>query len=373
MEQRQTNNQSFWNKLVTHEKKFLILFAASLVVFALLTGIFAIIDGAVTDFEGAKLPKADDSALGALKVFFYNSGKSPIITIFQIVIRVAAIVGIGIFLSKSTGSYQIGFSPLFPTHPAWSISLTVAMVLLVPSAVYSLFSEDYIWSILLFVAMAVSDAMFIAYCTMLLRKQGCSKKQRILLPLAASYAYYIVVILLSILPSFSGFSGLEILQLIAPMGLYFGYVLIAPVLMVFVYQMTNSIVAMITPPLTYVIACGLYHGAVNTFKELAYPVIFCILGLVALVALAVTMAVLTFVRLKKNIPLPTDLLCEFYPEGAPEVTFPEGYEEAIKVKKEKKEKEKIKKQDEFAFLTEDTEKTDAPEETTEETTEDVNA
>ncbi len=295
---------------------------------------------------------------------FYNENATAVMCIFQLVILLAGIVGIMIFLAKSSGSYQIGLTPFFPAGLPWTIGLLAALVLLAPAAVYSLFAKNYVWSVIYLVVKTIFDALFLAFGWFLLRRSGICKGTlgkvlRIVLPLVANYAYYGLFLGIASIFSYDGYSAMDILTLAFPEASFWIYFILAPIFMTAVYAMTNSIVAMAVPMLTLTVANSIFPAVIATSAELKYPIYLLIVLSVGCAGLAIALLVLAALRIVKGVPLPTDLLCEAYPEGAPEITFPENYEEEQASKKRAK-VEKARRKSDFAFLDEEAPAEEAP-------------
>ncbi|MBR2986558.1 MAG: hypothetical protein IKC63_00915 [Clostridia bacterium] len=285
------------------------------------------------------------------------SGISRIITLLVVMVALLIVV------AKSTGQYSLGIS--FPEQSPWMWGTLAALPLLGFALLYSMMGN--IQSTLYLVAMVCFMAVFIAFGCFAFRKAGAGKALRVFMPLVITYACVALFIFLTsnfqhlieyAKDRVDHFTSLEIMTFELPHAVFFTLFLVAPLFMAGAYILTNSLVAMVVPTLFVTGAASFFPGIMQTVgapdsvylstKMKVYVVIF--LAVLAVYLITTVWLYISIIRkLVKKIPLPSDMLCEHYAEGSPEVTFPEAYLAAKEAKKEKKEKKASEKGD-FAFL-----------------------
>lgn len=274
-------------------------------------------------------------------------------TLYRIIILIAAIALFAIIVAKTSGQYSIGFS--FPSNAGWTTAIIVMLPFLVLGTLYGLMGN--LSSTMYQIFVAAFMAFLVAFGCFVLRKMGANKIIRLVVPLVAVYVVFVLFYVLASSGEYSieysadrtdVFDAFQIFTYEIPHLVALVLFAIAPLFMVATYATTNSIIAMIVPTLFVNIFGAVYPGMIQVENAKFYVYLY--LALVALyVAATIAMIAKIVIKLVKKIPLGGDLLCEHYAEGAPEVTFPEGYLAAKAAAKEAKETKKAAKGD-FAFL-----------------------
>ncbi|MBR2987672.1 MAG: hypothetical protein IKC63_06605 [Clostridia bacterium] len=296
--------------------------------------------------------------MNSLSIKFYNAKQVGFFSLFQSLVLIGASIAMLIIIAKSYGQYNTGFSPFFGSNPVWFGIGLASLILALPAAIYSLFVEVYTWPTILFIAFAFAQTTLVAFGQFALRKQGASKLLRLIIPTAGSYVFSLVYLLVA-MGNGTGKGTVGALAMLFCEPLVYVILFLAPLFINMAYLSTGTFMSAFLPYCVVGITLSIFPSAILTMSTLLYPTVFFIIGIVALLGGAIALGVLLTLKYLKGVPIPADLVCEMYEEGAPEITTPEAVLAAKKEKKEKKVEKKAKKND-FAFL-------DEPE-TTDETT-----
>ncbi len=317
-------------------------------------------DGTASSFELWLLDDGVD-LLNDLNGMIYNMSKISFFSLFQFLFLLLGAIGMIIIMVKSEGEYNIGFTPFFGSNTPWFVISLTTLCLAGPAAIYALLREEYTWSTALFIAMAFSSTILSAFGQFALRKQGAGKLARLLIPTAGSYVFSLIYFLVGMGNAAEG-GTLGALSLIFSDLMAIVVLFIAPLWINAAYLMTGSVMATVLPYVCFGVTFSLFPSVIRTMQSELYAVILFYLALVALVGSAIALIVMLAIKMAKKLPIPADLACEMYEEGAPEITIPEAYLAAKAEKAEKKVEKKAKKND-FAFLDED-EKAETADDTT---------
>ena len=288
--------------------------------------------------------------MNSLAIKVYNAKQIPFFSLIQFLILVAASIGMLLIIAKSTGQYNSGFSPFFGSNAVWFTISLASLILVLPAAIYSLFGEAYMWSTILFIGLAFAQTTLVVFGQFALRKQGLSKLFRMVIPTAGSYLFSLIYLLVAS-GNASGRGAIGGLALLFPEWLVYVIFFIAPLYINAAYLSTGTFMTALLPYAAVGLTFSIAPCVIMTVSSLLYPTILFILGALALLGGAIALVVILVLKYLKGMPIPADLVCEMYEEGAPEITVPEG---VIKEKKEKaaKKVEKKAKKNDFAFLDE---------------------
>ena len=274
-------------------------------------------------------------------------------SLWRIIVLLAAVVVFSVIVAKTSGQYNLGFS--FPSQAGWATAVIVTLPFLVLGILYGMMGN--LSSTMYQVFVAVFMAFSMAFGCFALRKVGASKLVRVIVPLVATYVTFALFYLFSsgfqyvleyAKEQVDHFTAFDIMTYEIPHLVALVLFAIAPLFMIVTYTLTNSIVAMIVPTLFVNIFGAVFPAMIQVDNPKFYVYLYLVLVAAYLVA-TITMTVLVIIKLVKKIPFGGDILCEHYAEGAPEVTFPEGYLESKAAAKTAKETKKAQKGD-FAFL-----------------------
>ncbi len=298
--------------------------------------------------------------LNSISALLYNQNQTnnfsdakesaPFSSLWQIIVMVGASLAMLTIVAKSSGRYNVGFTPAFGNNDVWFYISLSTLILTLPSAFYSLIAKSYTWSILLFISFVLAQVTLAAFSQFTLRKHGMSKMKRFLLSTGASYAVSILYFLIGML------NGTEY-GTFGAMSLYFSQLLIITILFIAplwvnaAYMMNGSIMATALPYACFGITFTIFPSVILTFETHLYAIILFFVAFAAFIVGALALTLMLVLKNKKALPFPGDVACEMYEEGAPEITVPEEYTATVKVKKEKKAEKKAAKND-FAFLDE---------------------
>lgn len=282
----------------------------------------------------------------------YSDAKvsAPFSSFCQILVLLGASLAMLAIVAKSAGRYDIGLTSVFGNNTVWFYISLPALILTIPTALYSLLGKSYTWSTLLFLAFVFAQTTLAAFGQFTLRKQGFSKMKRFLLSTGGSYAFSLLFFLVGMLNG-SEYGTFGAMSLFYSQLLVVTILLIAPLWVNAAYLMNGSIMATALPYACFGITFTIFPSVIITFEKHLYSLLLFFLAFIAFIAGALVLTIMLIVKNKKALPFPGDILCEMYEEGAPEITVPESYVAAVTAKKEAKATKKAAKND-FAFLDE---------------------
>lgn len=280
----------------------------------------------------------------------YSDAKepAPFFSLWQILVMLGASFAMLAIVFKSSGRYNVGISSMFGNNEAWFYVSLPALILTLPTALYSLLAKSYTWPTVLFITFVFAQVVLAAFGQFTLRKHGMSKMKRFLLSTGGSYAFSLLYFLIGMLNG-SEYGTFGAMSLYYSQLLVVTILLIAPLWVNAAYLMNGSIMATALPYACFGITFTIFPSVILTFESHLYAIILFFLAFAAFIAGAAVLTIMLIVKNKKALPFPGDIACEMYEEGAPEITVPEEYTTAVMVKKEKKAEKKAAKND-FAFL-----------------------
>jgi len=273
---------------------------------------------------------------------------APFFSLWQILVMVGASITMLVIIVKSSGRYNVGLTPLFGNSDAWFYVSLPALILALPSALYSILAKSYTWPTILLIAFIFAQVTLAAFGQFTLRKHGMSKMKRFLISTGGSYGVSLLYFLIGML------NGTEY-GTFGAMSLYYSKLLVITILLIAplwvnaAYLMNGSIMATALPYACFGITFTIFPSVILTFESHLYATVIFFLAFAAFIAGSAVLTIMLIVKNKKALPFPGDIACEMYEEGAPEITVPEEYTAAVTVKKEKKAEKKAAKND-FAFL-----------------------
>lgn len=273
---------------------------------------------------------------------------TPFFSLWQVVVLFGASIAMLAIITKSSGRYNVGFSPTFGNNEFWNYLSLGTLVLTLPTAIYSLLAKSYTWPVLLFISFVFAQTTLAAFGQFTLRKQGISKLNRFLLSTAGSYAVSILYFLLGMLNA-SEYGTFGAMSLYFPKLLVAVILFVAPLWVNAAYLMNGSFMATALPYACFGITFSIFPGVILTFERYLYAILLFFVAFAAFIVGAGILTAMILINNKKALPFPGDIACEMYEEGAPEITTPESYTAAVTQKKEKKAAKKAAKND-FAFL-----------------------
>ena len=288
--------------------------------------------------------------MNSISIKFYNAKQVPFFALFTSLILMAAAIGMLMIIAKSYGQYNTGFAPFLGGNTVWFTISLASLILALPAAIYSLFVKAYTWPVILFVAFAFAQTTQVAFAQFALRKQGASKLLRLLIPTAGSYLFSLVFILVG-MANGTEYGTVGALGMMYPELLVYVMLFVAPLFINAAYLSTGTFMSALLPYAAVGLTLSIFPCVIQTVSTVLYPAILFVLGAVALLGGAIALIVILALKYVKGMPIPADITCEMYEEGAPEITMPETVLKAKKEKAEKKVEKKAKKND-FAFLDE---------------------
>lgn len=298
--------------------------------------------------------------LDSISSFLYNERQvsayastkvsTPFFSLIQAIVMLGLSIAMILIITKTPGNYNLGFTPAFGNNTFWYVLSLASLILTLPCALYSLFGKSFLWPTILLLSFIFAQTTLVAFAHFTLRKQGASKTKRLLLPTAASYGFTLIYFLL-------GMANASYYGTFGAMSLYYSTPLVAVILFIAplwlnaAYLMTGSFMASALPYACLGFTFSIFPAVIGTMGSKLYAIIFFALALLAFLGASIALWIMVALKAKKGLPIPADIACEMYEEGAPEITVPEDYVKAVKEKKEKKIEKKAQKND-FAFLDE---------------------
>lgn len=275
---------------------------------------------------------------------------TPFFSLCQAIVLFGMSIAMIAIMVKSSGNYNLGFTPFFGGNTFWYVLGLASLILAIPTALYSLFGKSFFWPTILLITFITAQTTLVAFAQFTLRKQKVSKLQRLLLPTAASYLFSLIFFLVG-MGNASGLGTIEAMSLYFPKVLVFVILFVSPLWLNAAYLMTGSFMASALPYACLGFTFAIFPSVIETMASKLYAIILFFLAVLAFLGGAIALIVMLAIKAKKKLPIPADIVCEMYEEGAPEITVPEEYTAQKKEKKEKKAKKQAQKND-FAFLDE---------------------